>query len=208
MPIPVILKGLIIGLTIAAPVGPIGVLCIQRTLNGGYRSGLFTGLGAATADAAYGLIAAFGLTAVSDFMIRQKLWFGLIGGAFLCFLGVRALLRKSGLSAATAKKTSLLRDYGSTFFLTLTNPMTILFFIGIFSGFDVISQLDQPTAAAVLVLGVFFGSGLWWLSLSTFTGIFRRRFSISLTSIINKVAGTVIISFGLITILKNILFRN
>lgn len=208
MNLPILLKGLVIGFSIAAPVGPIGVLCIQRTLNGGYTSGLFTGLGAATADAAYGLIAAFGLTAVSDFMIAQKFWFGLIGGAFLCFLGIRALLRKSDTTRTTSVEASLIRDYGSTFFLTLTNPMTILFFIGIFSGFDVAGNLDRLSTAAFLVLGVFLGSGLWWLSLSTFTGVFRKRFSTGVISIINKVAGTVIILFGLTTIVRSLIAKS
>ena len=208
MELPVILKGLIIGFSIAAPVGPIGVLCIQRTLNGGYRSGLFTGLGAATADAVYGLIAAFGLTAISDFMIRQRYWFSLVGGAFLCFLGVRALLRKTDRITSAPKKTSLIRNYGSTFFLTLTNPMTILFFIGIFSGFDVIGDFDRLTTAAVLVLGVFLGSGLWWLSLSSFTGLFQKRFSTKITSIISKTAGVVIIVFGFITVLRHMIMEN
>ena len=208
MTIPIFLKGLIIGFSIAAPVGPIGVLCIQRTLTGGYRSGLFTGLGAATADAAYGMIAAFGLTAVSDFMIRQKLWFGLIGGMFLCFLGVRALLQKTDRTVTVMNSMSYIQDYASIFFLTLTNPMTILFFIGIFSGFDVIGELDHFSTATVLVLGVFLGSSLWWLSLSTFTGIFRNRFSTRVTPIINRVAGVVIILFGLTTFVRSLFTVN
>ena len=199
----ILLKGFIIGFSIAAPVGPIGVLCIQRTLNNGYYSGLLTGLGAATADAVYGLGAAFGLTVISDFMITQKFWFSLIGGLFLCCLGIRAFRIKSDRSIGTSKKNSFARDYGSTFFLTLTNPMTILFFIGIFSGFDVIGEFNRSTTAAILVLGVFIGSGLWWFSLSSVTRVFRSRVPINLTSVINRVAGIVIIVFGLITLFKN-----
>ena len=203
MEIHLIVKGFIIGFSIAAPVGPIGVLCIQRTLSNGYYSGLLTGLGAATADAVYGLGAAMGLTAISDFMIRQKFWFGLIGGLFLCYLGVRSFCLKSNRSTLTSKKNSCIRDYGSTFFLTLTNPMTILFFIGIFSGFNVIGAFNRSTTAAILVLGVFIGSGLWWFFLSSVTCVFRSRIPINLTSIINRVAGIVIIIFGLITLFKN-----
>ncbi|UCE19161.1 MAG: LysE family transporter, partial [Gemmatimonadota bacterium] len=126
MEIPIFLKGLIIGFSIAAPVGPIGVLCIQRTINGGYRSGVYTGLGAATADALYGSVAAFGLTVISHFLVQHTFWFSLTGGIFLCYLGVRAFLSKSLKDPSILKKAKYFNAYISSFFLTLTNPMTIL----------------------------------------------------------------------------------
>src|SRR3972149_11539891 len=119
-----LIRGLIMGFSIAAPVGPIGVLCIRRTLAEGRLHGLLSGLGAATADALYGCIAAFGLTFISDVLVPQQVWFRLVGGAFLILLGVKTLRAKPSEKSSSEKRTSLLGAYGSTFFLTLTNPMT------------------------------------------------------------------------------------
>ena len=134
------LRGLIIGFSIAAPVGPIGVLCIGRTLTQGRISGLISGLGAATADALYGSIAAFGLTFISTMLINQQGWIRLIGGIFLCFLGIKISLSSPARQAARVKGHSLVSSYASTFFLTLTNPMTILSFAAIFAGLGVGSE--------------------------------------------------------------------
>src|ERR1700737_1524899 len=125
------IKGLILGFAIAAPVGPIGVLCIRRSLADGQRAGLATGLGAATADALYGCIAAFGLTAVSGFLIKQQFWLGLFGGLFLCYLGLRTFLTKTAETPGRAKGGTVGAAYFSTFFLTVTNPMTILSFVAV-----------------------------------------------------------------------------
>src|SRR5579862_4353247 len=118
------LRGLLIGFSIAAPVGPIGVLCIRRTLANGRVNGLVTGLGAATADACYGAVAGFGLTFISGLLIDQRVWLRLIGGAFLCYLGVKTFLARPAEQAAAAKSSSLAGAYTSTLFLTLTNPTT------------------------------------------------------------------------------------
>src|SRR5688572_6978734 len=128
-----LLKGLAIGFCIAAPVGPIGVLCIRRSLAEGTLIGLATGLGAATADAAYGCVAAFGLTAISDFLVGQKFWLGLLGGIFLCYLGVRTFFTKPapGMESRLQAVSGLGSAYVSTLFLTLTNPMTILSFVAV-----------------------------------------------------------------------------
>src|SRR3989344_5776045 len=129
-----LMKGLIIGFSIAAPVGPIGVLCIQRTIAYGKISGLFTGLGAATADGLYGAVAAFGLTIISNFLVGQQFWFRLIGGAFLLYLGIKTFMSKPEEKTATENHKGLLSDYFSTIFLTLTNPTTILSFVAVFAG--------------------------------------------------------------------------
>lgn len=146
MDMPMLVRGLIVGVGIAAPVGPIGLLCIQRTLNDGRRVGLASGLGAASADALYGFVAPFGLTLVTAFLVEQRLWLGLGGGLFLLYLGIRTLLtlpapRAAGaaqaagaVQAANVAPGGVLRAYGATFLLTLTNPMTILAFVAIFAG--------------------------------------------------------------------------
>lgn len=197
-----LLRGLLIGLSIAAPVGPIGVLCIRRTLAEGRVSGLVSGLGAATADALYGSIAGFGLTFISGFLIGQRLWFGLIGGLFLCYLGVRTFLTIPAERAAAAPNNGLLNAYASTFFLTLTNPLTILAFAAIFAGLGIASASGSYLTAGLLVLGVFLGSALWWTVLSTGVGLFRTRFDQRGLRWVNRISGAVIAGFGLTAILS------
>src|SRR5688572_27162990 len=128
------LRGVVIGCSIAAPVGPIGVLCIRRTLADGRRYGFASGLGAATADAVYGCVAGFGLTAVSDLLVSQQTWLRLIGGLFLCYLGAKSFFARPAASLAAPKGGALAGAYVSTMLLTLTNPMTILSFAAVFAG--------------------------------------------------------------------------
>ena len=199
------IKGFIIGFSIAAPVGPIGILCIQRTLSNGNLQGLVTGLGAATADAFYGFIAAFGLTLISNFLVDQTFWFRLIGGLFLCYLGIRAFSKKPSSESVTLKKSSALSAYGTTFFLTLTNPMTILFFAGIFAGLGIANQSIQYAAAGLMVVGVFSGSAAWWLLLSGAAGILRNRFNEAKMVLVNKFSGIIIMVFGVIALISTVI---
>src|SRR5262249_42012791 len=134
MDIGLLTRGLIIGFSIAAPVGPIGILVIRRTLSDGRLTGLATGLGAATADALYGCIGAFGLTFITGALLGGKMWMRIAGGIFLCYLGVRPSLAPPAERAAPVTGASLLRSYGSTLLLTLTNPSTILSFAAVFAG--------------------------------------------------------------------------
>ena len=201
MDISFFLKGLIMGFSIAAPVGPIGILCIRRTLAGGRVSGFVTGLGAATADALYGCIAGFGLTFISSFLIHQQGWFRMVGGLFLCYLGLKTLLAKPAEQSASVKGDGLLGHYVSTFFLTLTNPMTILAFAAIFAGLGVGSGGGNYASAGVLVSGVFLGSTLWWVILSSGVGLFRKRFSLQALRWVNRISGIIVLGFGLISIL-------
>jgi threonine/homoserine/homoserine lactone efflux protein len=192
-----LLKGAVIGFSLAAPVGPIGLLCIRRSLAEGRVVGLVTGLGAATADASYGAIAAFGLTAVSTFLVAQKMWLGLFGGVFLCYLGVRAFTAAPASTAAQADRGGgLAPAYASTFVLTLTNPMTILSFIPVFAGLGLGFAPDARSAASV-VAGVFVGSALWWLLLSNGVALFRHRVGDRWMRSVNRVSGAMIFAFGL-----------
>ncbi len=194
------LQGIVIGFSIAAPVGPIGVLCIRRTLAEGRLAGLVSGLWAASADAVYGLIAAFGLTFVSSFLVSGRVWLRLIGGIFLCYLGFKTFLTKPAQSATKAKSYGLFGAYASTFFLTLTNPLTILSFATIFAGLDIASKDDSYVAAGVLVFGVFLGSALWWLLLCSGINWFRTSFNLSGLKWVNRIAGVIITAFGLVVI--------
>jgi len=202
MDVTFMLRGLIIGFSIAAPVGPIGVLCIRRTLAEGRASGLVSGLGAATADATYGCIAGFGLTFISNFLVSQQVWLRLIGGVFLCYLGLKALLAKPAEQAALAKGNGLVGAYASTFFLTLTNPMTILSFAAIFAGLGLASTSGNYMTAGVLVLGVFIGSALWWLILSGGVSVFRAKFNPHGLQWVNRISGAIIMGFGLFALLS------
>lgn len=200
-----ILRGVVIGFAIAAPVGPIGLLCIQRSLTDGRQMGLATGLGAATADGAYGGVAAFGLTAVSSFLVGQRLWLGFFGGLFLCYLGIRTFIRQPGRPVAEVRSNGLLTAYVSTLFLTLTNPMTILSFAAVFAGFGLGTAPNYPSAIA-LVAGVFIGSALWWVLLSSGVARFRLQIGSGWTRIINRLSGGMIMAFGLYS-LSIFLFR-
>ncbi len=202
MEITFLLRGVVIGFSIAAPVGPIGVLCVRRTLTEGRLSGLVSGLGAATADAVYGCVAGFGLTFVSGFLVDQQVWLRLIGGTFLCYLGFRILTAKPPETAVSAKRTDLAGAYASTFFLTLTNPMTIISFAAIFAGLGLGSVGGNYVSAGALVFGVFTGSALWWLILSGAVGAFRKKLNTAGLRWINGISGSIITGFGLFALVS------
>src|SRR5512143_1951322 len=193
----IFLKGLILGVVIAAPVGPIGVLCARRTLTHGRRAGFFSGMGAATADSIYGFIAAFGLTFVSNFLIGHQFWLRLVGGTFLCFLGAKTLIsvpeENSELPPSARKYAGM---YTSTFLLTLTNPMTILSFAAVFAGFGLAGTRGSILSAGILILGVYIGSAVWWLFLVGIFSIYRRRFQSHQLVWVNRVSGTIIAASG------------
>jgi threonine/homoserine/homoserine lactone efflux protein len=191
-----LLRGIIIGFSIAAPVGPIGVLCIHRTLTEGRATGFVTGLGAATADAVYGSVAGFGLTFISSLLADYQSWIRLVGGVILCYLGARAFFARPTRQVATARETSLANAFGSTFLLTLTNPVTILAFAAIFAGLGAAQPGQGYASPAALVLGVFGGSVLWWFALSGIASLFRGRLGVRALRWINRISGLMITGFG------------
>lgn len=202
MNISFLLSGLMIGLSIAAPVGPIGVLCIRRTLAEGWIYGLISGLGAATADAFYGSIAGFGLTFISNIFVSHQVWLRLIGGLFLCVLGIKTLLSKPAEKAASTKGNGLVVAYGSILLLTLTNPMTIISFVAIFTGLGLIGTSKNYLSAGILVFGVFIGSALWWLILCSGVGLFREKFNNRGLLWVNRISGVIITCFGLFALIS------
>jgi threonine/homoserine/homoserine lactone efflux protein len=191
------LKGLLIGFSIAATVGPIGLLCIQRTIAYGRKSGLVSGLGAATADGFYGMVAGLGLTAVSALLISLQVWVRLVGGAFLLYLGIRTLLSAPAANAAASTHRGLLSDYVSTVFLTLTNPVTILSFAAVFAGVGLLNSSRDFAAAIALVVGVVLGSSAWWLALSGGISFFKARFTQGLLRIVNTLSGAILMVFAI-----------
>jgi threonine/homoserine/homoserine lactone efflux protein len=198
--LPVLVRGLLIGVSIAAPVGPIGVLCIRRTLNEGRLIGLATGLGAASADAIYGLIAGFGLSLI-NLLLGQSSIIRLVGGLFLCYLGIQTLLSRPSEQAAQAKGAKLLGAYSSTLVLTLTNPMTILSFIGFFAGLGISTEKDV-TSTLLLVLGVFLGSAAWWVGITSLIARIRDRLETQHLRWINIGSGLIIVAFGFLALVS------
>ncbi len=194
------LRGLLIGFSIAAPVGPIGVLCIRRTLANGRAYGLASGLGAATADACYGSIAALGLTLIAAFLIDQANWLRLIGGMYLCYLGIRTFRSKPAVQAAAADRRGLWGAYTSTLFLTLTNPLTILSFAAIFAGLGAGAASGNVWGALLMVAGVFLGSCAWWMILVMLTSLFRSRLNTVGLAWVNRVSGGIIFVCGVIAL--------
>lgn len=191
-----LIQGIVLGFSIAAPVGPVGVLCIRRSLQNGFKSGIASGLGAASADAVYGTIAAAGLTLAADFLVKHQTWLGLLGGTFLLYLGAQTFRSPAPISEGEEKNAnSIVGDYFSTFLLTLSNPITIFSFIALFGGMN---AAEYKMSAFVLVLGVFSGSALWWLGLSSAVSVFRKKFNPDVMLWVNRTAGAVIFVFGVL----------
>ncbi|WP_397341745.1 LysE family translocator [Paenibacillus qinlingensis] len=202
-----LLKGLLLGFSIAAPVGPIGILCMRRTLTLGRLHGFLSGLGAATADAIYGFIAGFGLTLITSFLLDQKVILQLVGGLFLIYLGVQTFRSKPAAEAAKATGDTLFKSYASTLLLTITNPMTIMSFVGAFAGLGLGGSSDAGFSPAIaLVIGVFTGSALWWLLLSLLVGLLRERLKGAAFLWINRISGAMLSVFGLFAVV-GLLFR-
>ena len=195
-----LLRGALIGLTISAPVGPVGLLVIRRTLAEGRVMGLVTGMGAATADGLYGCVGAFGLTLISSALTGGQFWLRLVGGLFLCYLGVTTFRARPAEQAAQAGGGTLLRAYGSTLLLTLTNPLTIFSFTLLLSGLG--AARGDYGGTALLVLGVFCGSACWWLLLSGAVGLLRARVTPANLRWINWIAGTLVGLFGVAALLS------
>jgi threonine/homoserine/homoserine lactone efflux protein len=188
------LKGLLFGFLLAATVGPMWVLCFRRTLAQGALAGFVSGMGIAVADGIYGAVAAFGLTAVSGFLLQHASWIGLAGGAFLVYLGIKILISHPTIDSAEEQKISHPKAFLSTLGLTLANPPTILAFAAIFAGLGLVTH-DYVTAALV-VLGVFLGSASWWVLLAAGAGWLRGRVPPMLFRIINTVSGLTILGFA------------
>lgn len=200
-------QGFLFGLALAMPVGAIGLLCIRRSLEYGFATGFATGMGAAVADAGYGAVAAFGLTAVSDFLLAWQTVLALAGGAALIWLGVQSWRTRAQGPARTASVgPHPVMAFVQTVGLTLANPQTILTFVALFAGLGVVlGERTGWTPALLLVLGVFLGSGGWWLILAgAVGGVLRRRLSDGAIGWINRGAGALIVGFGLLAVARGL----
>ena len=196
-----ILQGLGVGFSIAAPVGAIGFLCIQQTLRGGISLGLACGLGAATADMMYGILVAFGLQSAHIFLLSIKTPLSFLGAIVLCYMGLKKFFAKvTFASGSTSEHNDIVKAYVLTFFLTLTNPATILDFLAFFTSLQI--NVSSSKEAFNFIAGVFIGSALWWFLLCSTVGIFRKKVSQELLQYINYAAGIVILSFGMYALVQ------
>jgi len=195
----VFIKGLLVGFLIAAPVGPVNVMCVRRTIMHGRLVGLVSGMGAATADTIFGAIAAFGLSFVYELMMTERLWLGLGGGALLVVMGIRTLFAEPPQATDTEDPPNLLGDFTSTLFLTLTNPVTIVSFLAAFTAVGVAAEPGEPIGLDdwVLLLGVFLGASTWWLFITEAVALFHGRIPLAMLRWTNRIAGMVILAFAL-----------
>lgn len=192
--------GLGLGLAVAAPVGPMSLLCMRRTLANGFAAGLLSGLGIASADAVYGAVAAFGLVAIADILLGHGLWLRLLGGAALLYLGLNTLRARPAEEAAAPARDGSAGIYASTLALTLSNPTTILSFAALFAGFGLGAGGRDVTAAVLMVLGVFLGSALWWLFLTGVLWRVRHRLNARVLRTVNVLAGLALFAFGIVAV--------
>lgn len=190
-------KGFALGFAIAAPVGPIGILCIRKTLQFGKISGLCSGLGAAVADTLYGSLAAFGLTFLSAQLLAWSHWLKFVGSFFLLFLSYRSFRAKPQEPEQRLHRMSLLKDFVGTFFLTLTNPLTFLCYLAVFAAMGLTEAASNSFSSISLITGVFAGSAFWWLILSEGVGLLRHKLSKKTMIWINRTAGIIIAIFGI-----------
>ena len=189
-------RGLVIGFAIAAPVGPIGMLVIRRTLAEGRLLGLLTGMGAAVADALYGCVGAFGLTFISGFLIGYAFWTKLVGGLFLLWLGINTIRAKPREESTGMSKVRYATAFLSTLVLTLANPATILSFMAVFAGLGLGMKAGDYAAAGLVVAGVFIGSAIWWLMLSGGVSLVRHKLTPGTMQWINYGSGAFLSAFG------------
>ena len=202
MAIYLLLLGIVIGLMVAVPVGPLGLLCVNRALSRGPLHGLFSGMGVATADSVAAGISALGMTLVSDFLIGHQMLLRTVGGLFLCYLGIKIFRTRPATQVPAGEVGSLTRSYATTLLLTVSNPVTFLSFVAIYAGWGVQSLSGNYLGAAILAAGVFAGSVLWWLAIAVGLVLFRDRFSHSALAWIHRISGAVITAFGIVVFLS------
>ncbi len=204
MGIELFMKGIIIGLMVSIPLGPIGVLCIQRTLNKGRKAGFVSGLGASAADTFFALIAGYGISMVIVFIKEQHIYFQIIGGLIVMYLGIHIFFTNpvKQLRLQRLSQNKLSQDFLSVFFLTVSNPMAIFFFLAMFAGVNLAGGPMNFFLVSLVVAGVFLGSSAWWFVLTTLVNIFRHRFRLKSIWWMNKVSGMVIFFLGIAAILS------
>lgn len=195
-------KGIVVGFIASIPLGPVGVLVIQRTINKGKWHGFISGMGAATVDCMYALIAVLGLSYIINFIAEQHNYFQFVGGAILVFLGIRIFFTNpvKQLRRQMKRKNRMFEDFLSVIILTLSNPLAIFLFIAAFAGINMVVKKGNTIDSGLAIFGVFLGAGAWWLILSSLIALFRKKFRLKQLWWVNKIAGTVIFVFGIVAV--------
>jgi threonine/homoserine/homoserine lactone efflux protein len=186
------IQGIIIGLTLAAPVGPIALICIQRTLTDGRFHGIFSGIGVATADSFYAAVTVLGLTMISSVIVTHQVLFRFLAGIVLIFVGVRVFMSLPSCVGTKTVHETYFKDYLSMVGIAMANPLTLVFFLIVLPGFGIVINSTAFLSAAEFIAGVFFGSTAWWILLCGTIGSMRSRFSIKTLGLINRVSGVLI----------------
>lgn len=190
------IQGIIIGLTLAVPVGPISLLCIQRSIADGRLHGIISGIGVASADSFYAAVSFLGLTIISGLIISQQHLFRSLAGIVLIFIGIRVFMSVPAGTSTRIGHETYLKDYLSMVAITIANPLTLLFFMLIVPGFGIVIQANSALSALEFVGGFFFGSTVWWILLCGSVGTVRTRISEKNLGLINRVSGILISCFG------------
>lgn len=201
-------KGLFVGFVVAAPVGPVAILCIHRTICQGKIAGYLSGLGAALADTFFGAIAAFGFSFIAAPLIDHNNWLRFGGGVALCLIGLRSLLTRKMPAPATRDSKSLIGDFISAFLVTLTNPITVISFAAIYAAIDIPHLAENTRWGMALTMGVFGGAAVWWFLLTTVAGVFHGRLAERGVLWINRISGGVIMAFGVLLLISLIGYDN
>ncbi|MCK5823580.1 MAG: LysE family transporter [Bacteroidales bacterium] len=200
-----LIKGLILGIAVSAPMGPIGVLCVQKTVNKGKTLGFYSGLGAATADTFYAIVTAFGLTYITNFLLRHQLYFEIIGISVLLALGLKMFfsnpVKQYKINQRKQKK-GIFGDYISTFFLTISNPLTVIFYGTAYAALGLIGDSGSEGSSYLLIAGIFLGATLWWYFLTSVVNVYRHKFRLKVIWHINRASGIAIIALSCIAIFQ------
>ena len=193
-------KGVVTGLAVSIPLGPLGILCIQRTVNKNWKSGIFSGIGVATADTVYAFVAGFGLSIIIDFIRTYELYFKLVGFFVLILLGIYIFRSNPTKQIQNFKRrgSSHLQDFLTTFLVTLSNPLSVFVFIAIFTGYSIVLQFSKPLEALLLFGGIFVGGSLWWLVITGFANLFRHKFTINTLYWANRIIGLSVIIIAVV----------
>lgn len=196
-----LLRGILIGLLFGLPVGAVGTMTVQRTWNGGIKAGLFTGLGSSVADCFYAVVGVFGLTLVSDFLLKYQVVINILGGGFVLFLGIRLLMKKEDTAGAKVETMNPIKMFLSSFAVGITNPAAILTFLFAFSYFGISTGAGLPRGI-FLVIGVFTGTYIWWGTLTAVTHIIKKKTEKFNFRYMNRIFGSILSLFGVIVLLR------
>ena len=195
------IEGFIIGVFIAAPVGPVGILCINRTLSQGRKAGFISGLGAVTVDGFYAAVAAYGISVITSFMSDNSLWIRLVGGIFLAIIGAKIILTEIDFTLSEDKTGSSAENYASSAIVTVSNPLTVVLFGAIFASLGLGGPGTGFLDSTAMVAGVVAGSALCWFILSSLVDMLRSRFRFSVLKTFNRISGAVLIGFSCLVVM-------